>query len=203
MKWSDSGGGSFEQPSVGTHVARCVRVIDIGTQTNDYQGKTNTKRQCIIAWELPTEIMQSGEKAGQPFLVGKFYTSSLNEKANLRHDLANWRGRDFTPEELKGFNPKNILDRACLLSLTENDKGRAGITGVMALPKGAQVPARVNEIVYFSLDEFDAAIFDSLSDGYKNLIMKSPEYQALSKQKAAAPRAGGAAFDDMDDDINF
>ena len=35
MKWSDTGGGDFEQPPIGTHMARCVRVIDIGTQRGE------------------------------------------------------------------------------------------------------------------------------------------------------------------------
>ena len=57
MKWSDSGGGDFEQPPVGTTVARCVKIIDIGTQKGEYQGKATSKRQCIIGWELPNELM--------------------------------------------------------------------------------------------------------------------------------------------------
>ena len=151
MKWVDSGGGDFEQPPVGTHVSRCVKMIDIGTQRGEYQGKATSKRQCIIGWELPTELMSDGDYAGKPFIVSRFYTASLGEKANLRKDLANWRGRDFTDQELQGFESKNILDKTCLLSLTQNDKGKTRITGVMALPKGTQVPARVNPLVYFSL----------------------------------------------------
>src|ERR1700685_4504260 len=103
MKWPDTRGGDFEQPPIGTHMARCVRVIDIGTQRGEYQGKVNIRRQCIIAWELPTELMSEGDSAGKPFIVSRFYTASLGKKANLRADLQNWRGREFTEEELSGF----------------------------------------------------------------------------------------------------
>lgn len=102
MKWNDAGSGNYEQPPVGTHLARCIKVIDIGTQKGEFQGKVTMKRQVIIGWELPNETMTEGEHAGKPFGVSKFYTASLNEKANLRADLANWRGRDFTPQELGG-----------------------------------------------------------------------------------------------------
>ena len=201
MKWQDSGGGDFEQPPAGTHVARCIKIIDIGTQKGEYQGKATSKRQCIIGFELPTELMAEGDYAGKPFTVSKLYTASLGEKANLRKDLANWRGRDFTEQELGGFESKNILDKGCLLSLTPNDKGKVRITGIMALPKGTVVPERVNPLVYFSLDEFDPTVFESISDGIKKLIKVSPEYAAMSNPNRQTEKKG--SFDDMDDDIPF
>lgn len=202
MKWSDQGGGDFEQPPVGTHVARCVKLIDIGTQRGEYQGKATMKRQVIVGFELPNELMQEGEYAGKPFSVSRFYTASLGEKANLRRDLANWRGRDFTEDELRGFDSKNILGKPCMLSLTPNDKGKVRITGVMALPKGTPVPDQVNPTVYLSMEpeEFNPEVFEALSEGYKKLIKASPEWAEL--QKPRAPKNGGH-FDDMADDIPF
>lgn len=188
MKWADNGGGDFEQPPIGTHVARCVKIIDIGTQKGEYQGKATIKRQCIIGWELPNELMSEGDYAGKPFVVSKFYTASLGEKANLRKDLANWRGRDFTESELGGFEAKNILGKACMLSLTTNDKGKTRVTGVMALAKGMDVPAQSTPTVYFSLDEFNQAAFDALSDGYKKMIQVSPEYKALTSPEYHQPK---------------
>lgn len=203
MKWSDAGGGDFEQPPAGTHVARCVKMIDIGTQRGEYQGKANSRRQVIIGFELPLELLTEGAAAGKPFTVSRFYTASLSEKANLRKDLANWRGRDFTQQELLGFDSKNILDKGCMLSLTPNDKNKVRITAIMALPKGSVVPPRVNPLVYFSLEpgEFDLSVFDSLSDGIKKLVVLSPEYESVSKGGGEKKSAGH--FDDMEDDIPF
>lgn len=202
MKWSDQGGGDFEQPPVGTHVARCVKLIDIGTQRGEYQGKATMKRQVIVGFELPNELMQEGDYAGKPFSVSRFYTASLGEKANLRKDLANWRGRDFTEDELRGFDSKNILGKPCMLSLTPNDKGKVRITGVMALPKGTPVPEQINPTVYLSLEpeEFNPEVFEALSEGYKKLIKASPEWTEL--QKPRTPKTPGR-FDDMEDDIPF
>lgn len=202
MKWTDTGGGDFEQPPVGAHVARCVKIIDIGTQRGEYQGKATIRRQCIIGWELPNELMTEGDYAGKPFTVSRFYTCSLGEKANLRKDLENWRGKAFTEEELNGFDSKNILGKPCMLSLTANDKGKTRITGVMALPRGTQVPEQINATVFFSMEpgEFDKTVFDSLSDGYKKLIMVSPEYQETLKP-GEQKKLG--AFDDMESDIPF
>lgn len=198
MKWKDSGGGDFEQPPVGTHPAICIKVIDIGTQKGEYMGQATIRRQCIIGWELPNELMTSQGYEGKPFTVSKFYTASLSEKANLRKDLSNWRGKDFTEEELHGFEAKNILGKPCMLSLTMNDKSKVRVTGVMALPKSFALPKQVNPSLFFSLDEFDKAVFDKLSDGIKKMIEVSPEYKMLS-----APAQKGNTFDDMTDDVPF
>lgn len=178
MKWADSG-GDFTPPPPGTHIARCIRVIDLGTHTSEYNGQTNTKRQCLIGWELPTELMQGGEFDGKPFVVSKFYTQSLNEKANLRKDLETWRGRAFTAVELDGFDAKNVLGKPCLVTVVLGDKKKSKVTSVTSVPKGMQVPAQVNPSVYFSLDEFDQAAFDALSKGIKKLIVDSPEYKEI------------------------
>lgn len=200
MKWVDNGAHDFEQPPVGSHVARCVKMIDIGTQKGEYQGQANIRRQIIIGWELPTELITEGEFKGKPFSVSRFYTASLNEKSNLRKDLENWRGRSFTEQELQGFESKNILGKPCMLSLIHNDKGRARVAGIMALPKGIAVPDQVNQIVYFSLDDFDKKVFDALSDGYQKLIKSSPEYQQIM---SGGGSLSNKHFDDMKDDIPF
>src|SRR4030095_6955357 len=204
MIFTDSGGTDFEQPPIGAHVARCIKVIDIGTQKGEYQGTPNYKRQVIIAWELPTELITTGDWAGKPFTVSKFYTASLSEKANLRKDLAGWRGRDFTPEELLGFDSKNILGKPCMLSVIHNDKKKARVSGVMQVPKGLAVPDQVNETLFFSLESFDQKVFDSLSDGYKRMIELSPEYQHL-KHGDTPSQDGGSnqGYSDYDDMVPF
>lgn len=206
MKWVDNGGGDFEQPPSGTSVGRCIQIIDLGTQRSEYQGKANVRRQNIIGWELPNDLQTEGDYKGKPFRVSRFYTASLGKKANLRRDLEQWRGREFTEQELQGFDPHAILGKCCLLALTPNEKGRIRVTGVMALPKGMEVPAQVNPQLFFSLDQFDRQVFDSLSEGLRKIIEVSPEYQSnmrhlLGKENGTA--AGRAPGDDMEDDIPF
>lgn len=203
MKVSDKGGG-FEQIAPGTYVARCIRLIDIGTQKGEYQGKPNSRRQVVIAWETPDQLMSEGDSAGKPFIVSNFYTASLGEKANLRHDLVAWRGREFTEEELEGFDLKNILGKTCMLSIVQNDKHKSIVKGVMALPKGATVPPQVNPTLYFSLDEFDPKVFESLPKYFKEKIMATPEYaDILAKTKSPEQTGGPVADEFFDDAIPF
>lgn len=181
----DSGGGSFEQAPVGTHTGRCYKLIDLGTTLQEFAGEAKKRHQVIIGWELPNELMTTGEFAGQPFTVSKFYTLSLHEKATLRGDLKNWRGRDFTEAELAGFDLKTILGATCMLSVTHNDKGRSDVGAVMALPKGITVPEAVNPTSYFSFSEFDQNVFDAFSEKMQALLAKSDEYKAITGKISA------------------
>ena len=194
MKWSESSGGhDFAQAPTGAQVARCVKLIDIGTKESTWEGKTNYKRQVVVMWELPNCLMTDGEYAGKPFIVSKFYTASLSEKSNLRHDLEAWRGKAMTPDELAGFDAKNILGKPCMLGITEGKNGKSRVTTVMQLPAGMTAAKQINPTVYFSLDEFNQEVFDSLSKGIKAMIEKSPEYQAIGQK--------GNGFEDLADDL--
>jgi len=62
----------------------------------------------------------------------------LSEKANLRKDLENWRGKGFTEAELAGFDVESIRGANCLLTITETESGKRKVSGVTALPKGMQ-----------------------------------------------------------------
>lgn len=201
----ETGGGDFQHAPVGTHVARCIRLIDLGTQQGEWQGKPLLKNQVLVMWELCNEMMEvEGEK--KPFIVSKFYTNSLSEKANLRKDLEQWRSKPFTDEELKKFDLQSILGAPCMVAVVEKGNGKEGVkvSGVMKLPKGSEAPAAKNEVFAFWLDEFNAERFDGLSDGLKKIIQKSPEYAEATegKQPRSQPKAA-TKFDDMEDDIPF
>jgi hypothetical protein len=103
---------------------------------------------------------------------------SLHEKATLRQFLAGWRGRDFNEEELKGFDPRVLIGKGCLLSLIQNGE-YVNIGSASKLPKGMEAPTPTNPTIFFSLSEFDQAEFDKISDKIKEKILQSPEAQAL------------------------
>jgi hypothetical protein len=197
MKWSDSGGKEFAPAPTGNHPARCIGIIDLGTQTGEWQGKPIVRRQCVIQWELPMEPMEDG----RPFVVSKFYTASLSDKATLRHDLEAWRGREFTAEELAGFDSKNVLGKPCMVQVIHTDKGKAKVANVSALPKGLKVPDAANDLTFFSLDEFNQASFDGLSDWFKKTISSSPEYKIATGGREE--RQPASDWKEIESDIPF
>jgi len=173
----ESGGGDFKTVEPGTYVARCYKLIDLGTQEGSFEGKPVFKRELVIGWEFPTELMDDGK----PYVTSQFYTLSLSDKSKLRPLLVSWRGRDFTPEELAGFQMKNILGAPCQLSMVANKKGKSVVSSASALMKGLKCPEQMNESVFLSLEaeEFNQTTLDSLGDFFKNKIVASPEYLAL------------------------
>ncbi|MCX5781146.1 MAG: hypothetical protein NT145_00340 [Elusimicrobia bacterium] len=170
-------GSNFKNVNPGSYTGRCIWVVDIGTQHSEFQGEKLAIRQVVISWELPTEKIFEGEYAGMPYMVSKFYRNSLHEKANLRKDLEAWRGKEFTAEELKGFDLTKVLGAPCMLSVIHNDKGRTKINGVIALPKGIIVPEQINPSIFFDIDKFDQDIFNSLAPWLQKMIMASDEYK--------------------------
>ncbi len=168
------GGGQFEEVEPGSYAARCVRIIDIGTQHGTYNGEPKAPaKELILYWELPNDLMADG----RPFMVSKFYTASLGKKANLRRDLEAWRGKPFTDEERAGFDITAVLGAACMLSIIHNEKGRPKISSVGKLPKGMELPPASNELFSFDIDNWDEAKFAGLTEFVKGKIADSDEYK--------------------------
>jgi hypothetical protein len=203
----DGGGGmDFPKAPEGTHLARCCKVIDLGTQ---YSKKwDNHNHKIMLVWELPTELIPEGELAGEPFGVAQVYTLSLGEKANLRKDLEAWRGKAFSEEELAGFNIDKLLGQACYLGVTHNktpDKVYVNVSSIMKLPKGVECPQAINEPISFDLDNFDSEIFESFSEGLRKWIAESTEYQKMQSikvggqgQRGDQPHEGDEGLEDSD-----
>lgn len=171
-----NGGGEGRYPdvSVGVHKARCVKVIDLGTQRNDYQGEISWKRQCMIIWEVPSETNSNGE----PLTISKFYTISLHEKSNLGADLTAWRGRAFTETEKAGFDISKLAGVPCMMNVVEGKNGRPRVSTLMPLPKGDTMPDQYHETVVFSIDDYqkgERGAFNLLADGIRAIILRSAE----------------------------
>jgi hypothetical protein len=183
-------GGDFELTPAGTHLAICYMVADLGHQETSY----GMKPKIVIGWELPAELMTDG----RPFGASQIYTLSLSEKANLRKDLEAWRGRPFTDAELDGFDVKNVLGKPCTLTIVHNkngDKTYANIASVAGVMKGMQVPERVNDLLYFNMDEPDRAVLQRLPKWVQTKIAAAHD--------APEPATAGGDDDPLNDDIPF
>lgn len=187
----------FEKAPIGTHIARCYLIADLGTQEIQTRGGTKRLRKIRFVWELPTKLMEDG----RPFSVGETYTASLYSQSTLRPILEAWRGAPFTPEEEEnGFDPGYFLMRPCFLNVTHGKSEKTGkvyanVTTVMQLPDGIDAPPVVNPPVYFSLDSFSQQDFDLLPEWIQETIKKSPEYQALMSPDSLPKKEGVPGVD--------
>tara|TARA_R110000868_G_scaffold20734_5_gene87252 strand:- start:710 stop:1369 length:660 start_codon:yes stop_codon:yes gene_type:complete len=213
-KESGGGGGEFTPVPQGMHLARCYRVIDLGTQESSYLGTIKHLPKVMLQFEVHGEDDGGNPivtTKGEPMSISKNFTLSLAEMATLRKDLQTWRGREFTAEELRGFELKNVLGAWGMISVIKamgnNGKEYTNIAAIMSVPpaiKKTGMPDGHNELKMFSIDEPDMVLFDSFSNGLREKIQKSPEWQARGNSSASMPvKASAGSIDDLDDDIPF
>lgn len=191
-------GSDRQLPPADNHVARCVKLVHIGSTYDEKYNKT--RDQVIVTWELPNELAKFKD-VEEPFVVSKTYTMSLGDKATLRKDLENWRGQKFTEKELEGFDITKLLGQPCMIQVVHSDDGKyANVSGVSKIPKGLTVPAQVNTTVWFSVKEFTEESFNKLHEWEKKKVEASNEYQVIIK---GASDSENVADQETDDDLPF
>lgn len=190
----------FEKVPEGSHIARCISLVDLGTQIIEWAGKEKLSPKMSVRWEIPSERIKFTDKEGKehdvPMTISKKYTRSLSEKANLRKDLESWRGKAFTAEELDGFDVKSILGVPCMLSVVhelskDGSKTYANIGGVMKLPKGMEAPAQESASVVYDIDAHDEDVFQSLSKYLQEQILQSQERTTQSERSVIVDEETG------------
>lgn len=170
-----SGNGEFETTPEGTYIGRCIKVIDMGTQTTTGQYGTTSRPKVMIMWELLDDKVKMQD--GKPFAISQFYTTSLHEKSQLRKHLEAWRGKKFTAEELEGFDLKGVLGAYCMIQVVHTESNGTTYANVNAIMSTKEKPAGVNELVWFDISDPDMDVFNSFSDKMKTKITSTPEWR--------------------------
>ena len=135
VKATSGGGKTFRPCPEGVVQAVIVDVIDLGKQTTTFAGETKTQHKIKVMFQVDER-----RDDGQRFVLGKFYTLSLHEKATLRKDIEALRSKKFTEEEaLAGFDVNDIIGWQAMVQVehkVSGDNTYGNIRGVMPLPKG-------------------------------------------------------------------
>ncbi len=213
----------FALPPTGTTLARCFKVIHLGTQQSDWKGKVKIKPWVKVGWELPLLLHSFGEgQPEKPFRLTRKYPFTIFEGSNFRKLIEAWGNRQLTEsEKTNGFDPKVLLNKTCQLTVAI-EKGTDG--NQYAVPSSigplmkemkdkannivqhAQTcPPLISGIVYFDPENPETfAAWELLTDAEKAEIRKSPEYKLNAREiePSAAPAQTGvpvASSDDIDD----
>ena len=195
----DSNTTDYTPCPAGSYPAKCVSLIDLGSQTSTFEAETKSARKVLVSFEITDP--ETRRTDGTPFVVSKRFTLSKHEKAALRGFLTAWRGRDFTPEEIKRFDLRAVLGADCLMSLihtTKDGKTFTNISGAMRLPRGMTAPAGEMPLQHFDLTDPDWQVYAALGSRLQAQIAESPEFIALPNKPrtvalGAAPAATAAA----------
>jgi hypothetical protein len=201
IKAPASAGGDFEIAPEGVFLARCYKMVDVGTQTETGQFGTKENRKIYLYWELlqtadgDPVTMENGD---QPFSIFNSYKLSMHPKANLRKHLDAWRGKKFTEEEAADFDVTKLLDKFCLLQIThstskDGQKTYANIDAIMSTKKTAP---GVNEISSFNIEAPDMDVFNALPEWLQAKIEDAPEWDDTDNT-ADAPAAAAVKKEDV------
>lgn len=209
MKFAAKASADFEQVPAGNHIAICNAIVDLGIQPG--RGMyPDPKHECYVRFELPTErvsYQKDGKDHEGPMSIGRTFTASMSEKANLRKFIEGWFGKKFPNDDAAAdFDLKHVLAKRCLLNVTHTEKGGktyANVTSAAPIPKGMPVDhAQHNPSLYFSLETPDDKVFDKLPKWIQEKIQnRIPESQPTPAAQKVEQMATGA--EDFSDEIPF
>lgn len=197
MPIAKESGKEFTPMPAGSHVARCFAVISLGTQQSPM---FPSSFKVMLMFEVPGESIEIDGKPS-PMTIQKEYTLSLSEKANLRHDLQSWRGREFTTKELEGFDVAKLIGMACMLSVIHKQSAKkktySAISAIGGLPKGVECPPAWHKPVKYEIEDGENDAFKLLPEWIRKKIMASEEWQAPSNQGEANVEPEPETLDDV------
>lgn len=190
---SSGEGGERETVPEGVFDARCYQIIDLGVQETpftDDDGMKINQPKVMFGWE----ILEAGTRRedGKPFTISQEYTNSIGDKANLRKVLESWRGKKFTPEELKSFSLPTVLGAYCQVQVLHKisvGKGNTYATVANVMPIKGEKPEAINPNLAFSTSEWDTEIFESLPKYTQAKITSSLTYRYEIEGKLHNPSA--------------
>lgn len=194
-------GSSIPPIEEGTYAAVCKSIIDLGDQWSEKYKKASAK--VLFVWAIPEETIEiNGETV--PRTVSGTYSASLAEKSNLRKMLEGWRGRKFSPDELKGFDLRNVLNAPCLITIVhkpsaDGTKTYTEVSAVTRLLKGMPAPACDMPTTLYSIeDDFTFEGMANLPEWVQNRIKASEQFKAFeSGANSSAETSDFGTFEDM------
>lgn len=189
LKMSDAKSSSDRpQAPEGSHVGICVRIYDLGTQEDEFEGKLKLNRKLRFGFELPDEThVFSEDKGAQPFVVDLTLNFSSFERSNFIKTMTTWLGK--APDE--SFDIEELLGRAGMVTITHKDvKGKvyANVTSITPVPKALlkSIPDPENKPVYWSVESGKDAAYDKLPEFLRKMADACREWNTESPDDAAA-----------------
>jgi len=200
-------GKEFEKLPAGSYIGRCFGVVDIGTQTTNFNGEIKDKAQVILLFEVLDDEVRRED--GEVFIISKTFSASLDPKATLRKTLDGWRGRPFTEAELKKFELGSVLGAYAQLGVIhspskDGTKTYVDLNSIAPLHKSIQKPQAVSSNLLFDLSSQDYLdYYAKLPKWIQKKVEESKEWKGATnhapKRAEPAPQTapGPEDFDDM------
>lgn len=185
-----SGGTPRKLVPAGQQIARNYAIVDLGTQTEQFQGQEPTKKpKVLLMFEFPEHKHVYDEKVGPETLtMSQEYTFIASDRSKLPAVLQAWGSLKTLPSQL---NLKPYLGQYCMIMVEHKPKKsdptaiRANIMGNgrsispihPSMKQSLPAPSRPN--VWFDLDNFSWEVYNSFPKYVKEWIAKSAEWPSV------------------------
>lgn len=196
-----------ENPEVGNHVGILSQIITVGTQQSSFNGEAKEAFKLLLGFEIPDQLYTKGQQAGQTMLVKNEWNVSTHPNAGLRKILEPWLGVFESEEHMKETLEQlhRMIGATALVNISHSEQGFANIASLTPPIAGMAVPVPTRIPVLFTLEPINwnpseaelgqmteiqyeiyqqcgpmKAVFDSLPEGTKKRIGKSPEFIELN-----------------------
>lgn len=209
MKFPAKATADFALCPAGNHVAICNAVVSLGLQPGSGM-YPDPKYQVFLRFELPTEqikYVKDGNEITGPMTIGRTFTASMNEKANLRKFIESWFGKKFPSNEAAAdFDLAAVIGKKCLVNVTHTEKGEktyANIANATPIPKGmtAEYPQH-NPSLFYDVENPDEDVFRRLPEWLQKKLNERLQEPAAQKSVESEYLSAGTK-PDFDDDVPF
>ena len=201
----------FEAAPAGLHLGRLYQILHVGTSQSEWQGEIKMENKIIFQFELHGED-HSGKPLnasnGKPYIVNKYYNLTMHEKSKLRAHLTSWLKINFDElaKNKEAFNFKKLLGQFAMVNVVIGNNGKTAIDSLLpvtAVYRKAVLPEGVNEVFMFEVLNFDQEKFEKLSQGRKEMVLKSFEYRSMTEGKKPKQPDPIESDDNFDQEIPF
>ena len=206
-----AGQKEFEPAPAGLHLGRLYQILHVGTSQSEWQGEIKMENKIIFQFELHGED-DSGKPLvatnGKPYIVNKYYNLTMHEKSKLRAHLTSWLKINFDElaKNKEAFNFKKLLGQFAMVNVVLSANGKTAIDSLLPVPAvylKAGLPEGVNEVFMFEVLNFDQEKFEKLSQGRKEMVLKSFEYRSIQEGKKPKQTDPVESDDFSNDSIPF
>lgn len=152
----------------------CSRIIDKGSRWDE--AKQKDVRKITLFFE--SEILMpedSGDYAGQPFLVTANYTYSMYLNSLLCKFIQAWIKPFKNQEEANSFDIASLIGMSGFASIVYNDKW-VNIGTMMPLPANMEPLKIIGKTFVFDMENPDMKIFDGFSEKMQAYIKEAKEW---------------------------
>ena len=172
--------GPKDVPPTGTHMARLVGITDLGHQPG-FEYKNN---EIPSAWKLEFtyELSNSRTGDGRPHWISEEVKNNNFEKEGggvASTLMRRVRSLDPTNESEDGDDLMALLNKPCMVTVSEGKNGYPKLNGQMAvaaIPMGMEVPELENPTFAFDMDDPDMGLWEGFAEFKKRKIKEALNY---------------------------